>query len=413
MRLRQLTDRVGHVFARPEPRAVFHDLVEGLLSDLPKKNSWSLSERAGHSHPGRMQALLSRGAWSADALEAEVRAYVIEHLGDPDAMLIITDAAAIKRGDKSVGVAPQHCTSTNRIENCQIAVMLAYAGSSGTAYIGHRLHLPQSWTADPARCSTARIPADVSYASRPDQAIELLAEAVEAAVPFSWICLDNGYAQLPQVRKWCVQRSLPYVAAVPATLPLIRVGATRSSATTRLDQLLDRIVDSFWQRRTDRATGLSYDWALVGLGGSLRVGSEVPASGFAQSLVVRRSASDPSDLAFFLTHARRRTPATVLIGVAETRWPAGQPDPSRDELIGLDQYQVRTWPAWHHTIATCMFAHAFRAVQNAAAPTPAVSDAHRVPRQTHRGSEATATGRGQLRRRPRGDEARMTRLHQP
>ena len=85
MRLRQLTDRVGHVFARPEPRAVFHDLVEGLLSDLPKKNSWSLSERAGHSHPGRMQALLSRGAWSADSLEAEVRAYVIEHLGDPDA----------------------------------------------------------------------------------------------------------------------------------------------------------------------------------------------------------------------------------------------------------------------------------------------------------------------------------------
>jgi hypothetical protein len=61
-RLRELTGRVGHLFARPEPRVVFHDLVEGLLSDLEKKNGWTLAQRAGHPHPGRMQTLLSRGA---------------------------------------------------------------------------------------------------------------------------------------------------------------------------------------------------------------------------------------------------------------------------------------------------------------------------------------------------------------
>ncbi|WP_425413152.1 IS701 family transposase [Micromonospora matsumotoense] len=378
-RLRQLTDRVGHVFARPEPRVVFHDMVEGLLSDLPKKNCWSLSERAGHSHPGRMQALLSRGAWSADALEAEVRSYVIEHLGDPDAMLVIRDAQVIKRGDRSVGVGPQHCTITNRIENCQVAVMLAYAAPSGTAYIGHRLHLPRTWIADSTRCRKAGIPANVAYASRPDQAVELLAEAVGAAVPFSWVSLDDGYAQHPRVRDWCVQHALPYIAAVPATLPLIKVGATRQAAATGPDQILGHIADSYWHRRTNRETGRSHDWALVGLGGSLLVGGEVPTRGFAQSLMVRRSVNDPDDVAYFVAHARRRTPASVVIGAAERRFCPVQTNRTGGELIGLDQHQVRTWTAWHHTITTCMVAHAFRAVQHAA-PSDTRAPA-RQPRQ--------------------------------
>jgi SRSO17 transposase len=66
-RLRELTGRMGHLFARPEPREVFADLVDGLLSDLEKKNCWTLAQRAGHGHPGRMQSFLCRGAWSADA----------------------------------------------------------------------------------------------------------------------------------------------------------------------------------------------------------------------------------------------------------------------------------------------------------------------------------------------------------
>jgi SRSO17 transposase len=97
-RLRELTGRVGHLFARPEPRQVFHDLVEGLLSGLEKKNCWTLTQRAGHTHPGRMQAFLSRGAWSAEDLEAEVRGCVVEHLGGPDGVLIIDDTQMIKKG---------------------------------------------------------------------------------------------------------------------------------------------------------------------------------------------------------------------------------------------------------------------------------------------------------------------------
>lgn len=368
-RLRELTGRVGYLFARPEPRQVFHDLVEGLLSDLEKKNCWTLAQRAGHTHPGRMQAFLSRGAWSADALEAEVRDYVVEHVGDPDGVLIIDDTQMVKKGDKSVGVAPQHCGATNQIENCQVAVMLTYAVPAGHAFIGHRLYLPKRWTDDPGRCREAGIPADVGFATKLGQAIELLAEAVTAKVPFAWVTMDGGYGQYPQVRNWCAARSLPYVVAVCAALPLTQISAAPGTVPiTRADDLLARIADSDWQRRScgeGSKGGRYYDWALIGLGGNLHVTDETPADGFGHTLLVRRSISDPTDITYFLAHARHSTPATTLIRVAGTRWKIEENNEQGKDLIGLDQHQVRTWTAWHHTVAACMFAHAFLVVQHA------------------------------------------------
>ena len=109
------TARVGHVFSRPEPREVFAGLVEGLASDLPRKNGWTPAERAGHCHPGRVRTFLSRGAWDAGELEAEVRSLVVEELGSPDGVLIVDDTRMVKKGDRSVGVAPRHCGATNQI----------------------------------------------------------------------------------------------------------------------------------------------------------------------------------------------------------------------------------------------------------------------------------------------------------
>jgi SRSO17 transposase len=376
-RLRELTGRVGHLFARPEPREVFHDLVEGLLSDLEKKNGWTLAQRAGHTHPGRMQTFLSRGAWRAEDLEAEVRAYVVEHLGDPDGVLIVDDTQMIKKGDKSVGVAPQHCGATNQIENCQVAVMLTYAGPAGHAFIGHRLYLPKRWTDDPDRCREARIPATVGFATKLDQAIELLTDARDAGVPFGWITMDGGYGQYPQVRNWMAGHGLSYVVAVSAALPLTQVSpATGTDPITRADQLLTRIADSDWQRRScgEGSKGARfYDWAMIRLGGNLHVSDETPADGFAHTLLVRRSVSDPDDITYFLAHAAEPTSPATLIMIAGTRWKIEENNEQGKDLIGLDQHQVRTWTAWHHMVTVCMFAHAFLAVQHAALTTPAAT----------------------------------------
>ncbi len=399
-RLRELTARVGHLFARPEPRQVFGDLVEGLLSDLEKKNCWTLAQRAGHSHPGRMQAFLSRGAWSAEALEAEVRGYVVEHLGDPDGVLIIDDTQMIKKGDKSVGVAPQHCGSTNQIENCQVAVMLTYAGPAGHAFIGHRLYLPKRWTDDPARCREAGISPGVGFATKLDQAVELLAEAVGAKVPFAWTTMDGGYGQYPQVRNWMAGHGLQYVVATSAALPLRQIGvAAGAVAITRADDLPSRLAEGDWQRRScgeGSKGGRYYDWAMIALGGNLRVTDETPADGFAHTLLIRRSIADPTDITYFLAHARHPTPATTLIRIAGTRWKIEENNEQGKDLIGLDQHQVRTWTAWHHTITACMFAHAFLAVQHADLHTRTTPSS-----ESPAGDRAESAGKAP--RRPRRD----------
>ena len=87
--------------------------------------------------------------------------------------------------------------------------------------------------------------------------------------------------------------------------------------------------------------------------------------GFAHTLLVRRSITDPVDITFFLAYAPTGTPMPILVAKAGTRWKIEEYNKIEKDLLGLDHYQVRTWTSWHHNIVICMFAHAFLAVQDA------------------------------------------------
>ncbi|GAA0408989.1 hypothetical protein Acor_75360 [Acrocarpospora corrugata] len=155
--LAALTERIaGPLFTRPEPRATFADLVRGLMAEVPRKNSWQLADHVGYKNAYRFEWLLNGAKWDADALRAEVRDYVIEHLGSPDGVLVADDTQAIKKGGKSVGVAPQHCGANGQIENCQVLPMLTYASAKGHAFINRRLYLPACWTDDPGQDEDGR-----------------------------------------------------------------------------------------------------------------------------------------------------------------------------------------------------------------------------------------------------------------
>jgi SRSO17 transposase len=200
--LAALTGGLGHLFARPEPREVFADLVEGLLSDLGRKNGWTMAGRAGHATPHRIQKFLGEASWSADGLLAEVQAYVARELGDPGATLVLDDTQVIKKGDKSVGVAHQHCGTTGDVRNCQVMVMLTYAAACGHTFFDRRLYLPQSWTKDRERCRAAGVPDEVAFATKPQLGIAILQAAVADGLPFSWVAADADYGKDPALRSW-------------------------------------------------------------------------------------------------------------------------------------------------------------------------------------------------------------------
>ena len=106
-------------------RALSH--LRGLLSPLERKNGWHLAEAAGDVSPAAMQDFLTRTRWDADAVRDDLQDYVVEHLGDEAAVLVLDETGFVKKGTQSVGVKRQYSGTAGRIENCQVAVFLGYA----------------------------------------------------------------------------------------------------------------------------------------------------------------------------------------------------------------------------------------------------------------------------------------------
>ncbi|MFI6685589.1 IS701 family transposase [Streptomyces sp. NPDC050485] len=121
--------RIAGRFARYEPRLRAGRLVQGLLSDLPRKNCWTIAEWVGEASPHGMQHLLCRAAWDTEAVRDDVREYVVEHLHDEAAVLVVDETGDVKKGIQTVGVQRQYTGTAGRIENAQVAVYLVYGGN--------------------------------------------------------------------------------------------------------------------------------------------------------------------------------------------------------------------------------------------------------------------------------------------
>lgn len=184
--LDQVMERIGPRFARAEARQRAEAYLQGLLSPAERKNSWQLAEMLGEPTPYSIQQFLYRSVWDADHLRDDLRRYVVEQLGDADAILILDETGFLKKGDKSAGVQRQYSGTAGKRENCQIGVFLTYASTCGTAFIDRALYLPQSWTEDRERCRCAGIPDQVGFATKPQMGLVMLEHAVAHAVPFGW-----------------------------------------------------------------------------------------------------------------------------------------------------------------------------------------------------------------------------------
>src|SRR5918995_3016537 len=140
--LRDIERRLAPYFERAEPRQRAMAYLQGLLSPAERKNSWQVAEVIGDATPYGLQHLLRRALWEPDAVRNELRAYVIEHLGAVNAVLVIDETGFLKKGRHSAGVARQYSGTAGRIENCQIGVFLAYASRLGQALLDRELYLP-------------------------------------------------------------------------------------------------------------------------------------------------------------------------------------------------------------------------------------------------------------------------------
>lgn len=368
--LDEVQRRIGPRFARSEQRRRVRAYLEGLLSPVERKNGWQLAERAGEVRPYGMQRLLAGAKWDADAVRDDLRTYVMEHLSDPQAILVIDETGFLKQGTHSVGVKRQYSGTAGRIENCQIGVFLTYASPAGHVLLDRELYLPQEWAQDRQRRWEAGVPEEVQFATKPELARRMLARARDAGVPAAWVTGDSIYGGDRRLRVWLEQHEQPFVLAVAKDEPLWAI-LEGHWGEPRADEIAAHIPMAAWRRLSagDGAKGpRRYDWARVPLA-RLQLSDEERR--WEHWLLVRRSLSDPTDVAYYVVFAPRGTTLHQLAQVAGQRWRIEQSFELAKGEVGLDHYEVRRWDGWYRHMTLALFALAYLAVLRSHAQTRA------------------------------------------
>jgi SRSO17 transposase len=342
---------VAGEFAQVESRRRARLYLLGLLSGAERKNSWTIAEQAGDLSPDGMQRLLNHYRWDADAVRDTLRSYVLDRLGDAAGVLVADETGFLKKGTKSAGVQRQYSGTAGRIENCQLGVFLTYVSPHGRALIDRELYLPQSWTDDRQRCTEAGIGDEVEFATKPQLARRMLERLIAThgrqAVP--WFTADEAYGDNPVLRTWLDEQDINYVMAVSCDHRF-----TTPTGPQRADELAAAAPKRGWQRLSAGKGSKGhrlYDWLLLD-----------PGSSGGHLLLVRRSISKPSELAYYLCHSTNPVPLAELVRVAGSRWAVEETFQFAKNDTGLDHYQVRLYDAWYRHITLSMLAAAFLAV---------------------------------------------------
>jgi SRSO17 transposase len=352
--LERLGARLAPRFTRVEPRRRLLAYLRGLLAPVERKNGWQLAEAAGDATPDGMQDFLSRMRWDAEQVRDDLRAYLVEHLGDPAAVLVLDETGFVKKGSRSVGVQRQYSGTAGRIENCQVGVFLAYAGPKGQALLDRALYLPEGWAKDAARRDRAGVPDAVSFATKPKLGRVMLERALAAGVPCAWVVGDSVYGADHALRRCVEQRGRGYVLAVTSTQRL---------GLKPVEDWLEDVPAKAWRRLSagDGAKGPRlYDWAYLPY-------RSLAAAGWQKGLLIRRSLAEPDKLAFYLTLSPAATRLEELVQVAGMRWAIEACFEAAKGEVGLDQHEVRSWTGWHRHVTLAMLAHVYLTVVRQAA----------------------------------------------
>lgn len=351
--------------------------LQGLMQ-ASRKNMERMEEVVPDSDYQALQHFVSNSEWDARAVLDQVAVEADRHLGGTaDSCLLLDESSFEKKGEKSVGVARQWSGRLGKVENCQVAVFAALARGSSSTLIDTRLYLPKEWVQDRQRSLAAGVPAsEVVLKSKADLAFEMVVQARQNGVRFSWVGTDGGYGKDPAFLRRLADHGEVFVAEVhrdqsiyledpapcvperktPCAKKPTRLEA--QSAAQRVDAWAQAQPPERWQKVAVRS----------GSKGELRVealhdrvwlwdGSEQKARFW--HLVATRELGSPEKIKYALSNAPAETSLERLVHMQRQRfWIERSFEDGKSES-GLADYQVRGWRAWHHHMALVMMAMLF------------------------------------------------------
>lgn len=351
-----LHGRLAPCFGRKEPFAQAGKYLAGLVSDLPRKNSWTLAEHAGDATPDRMQRLLNHAVWDHDAAQGVVRGFVAEHLRDqPLVVAALDESGQQKAGAATAGVKRQYMGCAGRIANGVNTVYCSYATPGGHALVGARVWVPAEQLDDRKRRAALGIDIQMEFKTKPQLAIDILADMVTDATMPPWAAGDEVYGRSSRLREFLQNNEVGYVLRVGCAFHV----EVMPGLSARADQTVARYVaPEAWQvcSVTGSKGERTYAWSWLA------------TTSPRHFLLVRRHLST-GELAFHYCHVPAGRPVTVmtLVQVACLRWPVEEDFEFGKDHFGLDHSQVRLHTAYQRHVVLTMAALAVCAVTAAQA----------------------------------------------
>jgi len=367
----ELMERIGGRFARTEARGWVRRYVRGLMSNVPRKNSWQMAEELEAATPYGLQQFLYRAKWSADEVLADLQGYVVEHLGEEDGVLVLDETGFVKKGSHSVGVQVQYCGTARGKANCQVGVFLSYVSSGGLTFVDRALYLPESWTQDRERCRAVGVPDGVEFATKPALGIAMLKRALQAEVPAKWVTGDSVYGSNYPLRHYLEGVPLGYVLTVSPKDTVL----DQQNFPQRVSEYLKELPEAGWSRLSAGAGAKGerwYDWLWLPLGNPEQPGWE-------RWLLIRRRINRPDKLTPYVCFAPQGTTLPEAVSVAGKRWTVEQCFEIAKQEVGLDEYEVRSYQGWYRHITLACLTHAFLTVLRAKGLDPLADTEKKAP----------------------------------
>ena len=373
-----LSGRIGRHLARREQKESFALYAHGILADGERKSVEPIAARATGSGDEdekvgaaceRMQArllnFLRDSPWDDRSVRREAARYVIEALEkqEPVTTWIIDDTGFPKQGKHSVGVQRQYSGTLGKIGNCQIGVSLTVATKNEHVPIDFALYLPTSWTDDPARREKARVPADLGFKTKPDLALDLITRAVEDKIPGNVVLVDAAYGASSEFRNTVRMFGLDLGVAVTASTKVWQLDTRerRHGAPLGAQELGMKLGRRAFRRLTWRvgpggklSSRFAFRRVKVAHDDGTEAGDREP-----MWLMIEWPDGESKPTKFVLTTMPRRMSKKQIVRIVKERWRTERAYEELKGELGLDHFEGRSFPGWHHHISVVLSCYAF------------------------------------------------------
>jgi SRSO17 transposase len=366
---------------RSERRRWARVYIQGLLLDGERKSIEPIAGRVAGADVQALRQFVGQSPWAVEEVQRLLAKKVVNLLSEPE-VWILDDTSFPKAGRESVGVARQYCGALGKVANCQVAVTLHWSSGETSCPLGWRLYLPPEWVNDSGRLAKVRAPADTTYKSKTELALKLIDQMLAWEIPRFPVVADSFYGNDFGFREALRNRGLCYAMAVePTTVvwttdPNVPLPPPKPTGRRRkypplsalpepkgLWTLAQELPPSQWRTVAWRegSKGMQRSrfilrkvWAAHGWKKQEHP-ERVP-----EWLLIEWPERQEAPTKYWLAHLNK-VPVELrrLVRIAHSRWRVELDYREMKEELGVDHYEGRHWPGWHHHVTLVSMAYAF------------------------------------------------------